>query len=410
LDFCENEPRGTFPPSERPRESCIAPGGARQPRRAARRAASLVAVAFLVACAGLLSLAGGRLLGATAGESSSPFIDRLGSGLGGTGTALSGSGWRTAVARVDRGVVDISSSFAFAHAEGAATGMVISPDGLVLTNNHVIDGATSLTATVVTTGQTFAATVVGYDRHRDIALIRLNGASGLSTVPLGHSSTLVPGARVAAVGNARGVGGLPKVAPGRITALGRTIVAGDAGGANSERLTGMIQTSAQIIGGDSGGPLIDSSGRVVGMNAASSAGPGVSRQPVTGFAIPIDTAMQAARLIAAGRQAVGVHLGQTAFLGVALLPGASTGPVTPAGPSGTGAVVDRLLSGYPAQGAGLVQGDVIVSLDGRPVTSAAGLTDLLGTYHPGDLVRLAWTDSSGRFRTALVKLAAGPPS
>ena len=366
-------------------------------RGTSRRAAALAAVGLAAAALAVGLVSGGRLIGARAGEPPAYFGRAVGSVAAPAITRASG------IATVDRGLVDIASSFRLAGARGAATGMVIDARGLVLTNNHVIDGASAITATSVSSGKTYTATVLGYDRHRDVAVLQLRGASGLPVVPLGSSSALAVGARVAAVGNAHGSGGTPKVARGVVTGLDSAIVAGDAGGAHLERLTGMIRTDAGIVPGDSGGPLVNASGLVVGMSTASSAGTGPPQRAVTGFAIPIDTAMSVARAIVAGRGGGGVHVGPTAFLGVAVVP-------HPARAGAGGAVIGAVIPGYPAAGAGLARGDVIVSVGGRRVASAAVLADVLDRYRPGDVVLVAWRDVSGRAHSVTVTLASGPPA
>jgi S1-C subfamily serine protease len=313
-------------------------------------------------------------------------------------------------ARVDPGLVDINVYFMGGGGRGAATGMVLTPTGEVLTNNHVVQGATRITARDVGNGRTYSATVVGYDRAHDVAVLQLRGASGLQTVPLGASTPSV-GARVTALGNAGGVGGTPTVAQGRIVGLDRTIVASDMGGGNAEQLRGLIVTNAPIRPGDSGGPLVNDFGQVIGMDAAASGGQaaqGGSR--ARGFAIPMDEALSITRQIEAGAGSSTVHVGGTGFLGVQIVPAAQLGPGFGVGRGGRprGAVVGGVLPGYPAQQAGLAQGDVITSVDGHVVTSPSVLSGLLSVHHPGDAVRLGWVDPSGQTHAATVRLASGP--
>ena len=201
--------------------------------------------------------------------------------------------------------------------------MVLTPSGVVLTNNHVIQGATRIAATDIGNGRTYSATVVGYDRSGDVAVIQLHGASGLRTVPLGESSTVSVSDRVLALGNAGGGGGMPRVAQGQVTALKRTITATDIGGGNAERLGGLIETDAPVLPGDSGGPMVNSGGQVIGMDAAASAANTsytAERANVQGFAIPIDSALAIARQIEAGTSSATVHVGPTGFLGVEVVP------------------------------------------------------------------------------------------
>jgi S1-C subfamily serine protease len=318
-------------------------------------------------------------------------------------------------ARVDPGLVNINVTDGGAGVQGAATGMVLTPSGVVLTNNHVVQGATRITASDVGNGRTYAASVVGYDRSGDVAVIQLQGASGLETVPLGDSSTVTPAARVTALGNAGGGGGTPRVAVGAVTALQQTITASDIGGGNAEQLGGLIQTNAAVLPGDSGGPLVNDAGQVVGMDAAASSANAsfISQSSAAqGFAIPIDAALAIARQIEAGVGSATVHVGPTGFLGVEVVPSPQSGDgyAYSAGSPPQGALLGGVLSGYPAAQIGLAQGDLITSVDGQAVSSATGLTDLLSAHHPGDSVRLQWTDSTGQTHAATVKLASGPPA
>ena len=317
----------------------------------------------------------------------------------------------TITANVDPGLVNIRVGNRSTGLGGEATGMVLTPSGVVLTNNHVVQGATRIIATDIGNGKTYSATVVGYDRSEDVAVIQLQGAQGLQTVPLGDSSTVSVSAKVLALGNAGGGGGTPRVARGSVTALHRSIVASDLGGGNAERLRGLIQTDARVLPGDSGGPLVNDGGQVIGMDAAASAAATsyASQRPVQGFAIPIDTALAIAKQIEAGTSSATVHVGPTGFLGVEVVPwqqvaGASANP----GAQPQGAFIGGALPGYPAARLGLKRGDVITSVDGQPVTSASTLTDLLSAHHPGDSVQLQWTDAAGQAHAGTVKLASGP--
>jgi S1-C subfamily serine protease len=177
------------------------------------------------------------------------------------------SGEQGIAAKVKPGLVIINTALQYNSEAAAGTGMVINADGLVLTNNHVIEGSTKITATVASTGQTYTAMVVGYDKTGDVALIQLQHASGLTTVPVGNSSSVTAGQAVVALGNAEGQGAITATA-GHITALNQTITASNEGGSTaSETLHGMIQTNADIVPGDSGGPLASSAG-VIGIDTA----------------------------------------------------------------------------------------------------------------------------------------------
>ncbi len=321
-------------------------------------------------------------------------------------TSTAPLGAAAVAAKVDPGLVDINVIDGAQGAEGAATGMVLTSSGVVLTNNHVIRGATHISVRDIGNGKIYAASVLGYDRTHDVALIQLRAAAGLRTVALGDSSAVKRGAAVTALGNAGGLGGPPQVARGVITALSQTITASDAGGGNAQRLHGLIETNAAIRPGDSGGPLVNAFGQVVGMNAAASTAFS-RRASVQGYAIPVAAALSIARQIAQGTTSAAVHIGATGFLGVEVVPPAqaSAGGL---GVSHAGATVAGVLTGYPAARAGLAAGDVITAVDGRTVASAAALTGLLSAHHPGDTVRLHWLDSAGHGHDVTVTLANGP--
>jgi S1-C subfamily serine protease len=304
---------------------------------------------------------------------------------------------------VDPAVVDVDTVLGYQSARAAGTGIVIKSSGIVLTNNHVVSGATSITVTEVTDGRTFTATVVGYDRSDDIAVLQLAGASGLPTATLANSSTVGVGDAVLAIGNAGGAGGTPATAPGRVTALDQSITASDEGSGASEQLTGLIQVAADIQAGDSGGPLVNSDAQVIGIDTAATAGFRYRASGGQGYAIPINAAVTIANQILDNQASAKVHLGETAFLGVNV---ASTGGAN--GSGGSGAGVTRVVSGSPAENAGLSAGDMIVSVDGQPVDSATTLTTLLDAHHPGDRVNIGWTDRSGQSQSVAVALASGP--
>jgi len=286
------------------------------------------------------------------------------------------------------GVVDISTVLGMQGSRAAGTGMVLTSSGEILTNNHVIAGATKISVTVVTTGTTYPASVVGYSVTKDIAVLQLDGASGLSPVVVSGAPATV-GAAVVGVGNAGGTGGTPSAAAGTVTAVEQTITAQDDSG-GSEQLTGLIETDAAIRAGDSGGPLFDSHDQVVGIDTAASAG-GTTK----GFAIPIENALAVATEIEAGQASASVHLGGTAFLGVQV-------------EQRFGAEVAGVVAGSPAADAGLAAGDVITSVGGHALTSAASLSTLLSPFSQGDHVVVGWTDVNGRDRHATVTLASGP--
>ncbi len=312
---------------------------------------------------------------------------------------------------VEPGLVDINVSLSYQQESAAGTGQVLTSSGEVLTNNHVIDGATSISAVDVGNGRTYTASVVGYDRTGDLAVIQLHGASGLSTVSTGDSSKVAVGDPVVAIGNAGGMGGTPSVATGTVTTLNQAITASDDNGANSEQLTGLIEVNANVQPGDSGGPLVNSAGKVVGIDTAAAQSNTFSSSGGNGYAIPINQALTIARQIMAGKSSSTVHVGPTAFLGVEVTSSSDLGGLGGFGQSGSsvaGASVAWVASGSPASSAGLSQGDVITSLAGQTVSSPSSLSTIIAGHSPGDSVQMVWVDAAGQQHSARVTLASGP--
>src|SRR6266700_3590182 len=305
---------------------------------------------------------------------------------------------------VSPGLADVVTTLGYQHAEAAGTGLVLTPSGEVLTNNHVIEGATSIRVTDVGNGRTYPATVLGYDRSHDIAVLKLRGASGLRTVRTGNSALARVGQKVIGLGNAGGRGGTPSVVTGRIVRLS----ASDAAAGTSERLTGLIGHNAPIKPCDSGGPLVDKAARVIGVNTAASAGHGgfQFRGATQAFAIPINRALSIARQIESRTASSTVHIGATGFLGVAVE--SATQAAAGGVPSGRGVVVAGVFGGSPAHVAGLAAGDVIIGADGRRVRSPLALQSVLERQHPGDTVGITWVDRVGQRHQATVTLIKGP--
>ncbi len=309
---------------------------------------------------------------------------------------------RAAVAAVSPGLVDIDTTIGYGSGKGAGTGVVLTSDGIVLTNHHVVAGATRISVRDVGNGKTYGATVLGYDTSHDIAVLRLTGASGLVTAPLGESSTVAVGDAVVAVGNAGGVGGTPSAVAGKVTALDQAITVQDPVDGSSRRLTGLIQSDAAVEPGDSGGALIDADGRVVGIVTAGSFSSVQQPTATQGFAVPMATARTVADQILAGRSSGTVHIGGSAFLGLQV---ASVGrSVAVDG----GVLVAGVVPGTGAERAGITTGDVITAVDGDSVTTADELHTLLDAHHPGDKVTVSWTDPTGATHSAKVTLADGP--
>src|SRR5262245_8915173 len=191
-------------------------------------------------------------------------------GRSGQGGGSSESVSDSVTSKVNPGLVDFNTVLGLEGGEAAGTGMVVTSSGEVITNNHVIAGATKITATDVGNGNTYNARVVGYDYSHDIAVLQLEGASGLRTVSFGDPSTLKVGQSIATIGNAGGTGGTPSATGGQVVALDQSITAGDELGGGHERLEGLIELAGNLQPGDSGGPLVNSAGEVVGMDTAAS--------------------------------------------------------------------------------------------------------------------------------------------
>ena len=341
------------------------------------------------------------------------LIGHLNSTATGTVTATSKTILSTSeiAARVDPGLVDVVSTDGYQGAAAAGTGIVLTSNGEILTNNHVIEGATAIKVTDVGNGRTYTATVVGYDASHDVAVLQLQGASGLTVASLGDSGSVRVGDNVVALGNAGGKGGTPSVAAGTVTALGQSITASDSGSGVSEQLTGLIETNAGIQPGDSGGSLVNAYGQVIGMDTAASSTYQFQSQSSSGeqaYAIPINEAVSIAKQIEAGTTSADVHIGATAFLGVSIQPASSGFGGSGFGSGTSGVTIAGALSGSPAASAGLTAGDQITSLGGQQVASAEDVAHVLVSYHPGDHISVTWLDQSGQSHTETLTLTTGP--
>ncbi|MDT8911832.1 S1C family serine protease [Amycolatopsis sp. PS_44_ISF1] len=303
-------------------------------------------------------------------------------------------------AKVGPSLVNIEVKLGLDGGGAAGTGIVLSADGLVLTNNHVVEGAVEVRAVDAGRGRPYPAAVLGYDRSHDIAVLKLDGASGMTPAQLGDSAKVLVGAGVVGLGNAGGLGGKPVVSPGRVTALGQSITASDETTGATETLTGLIQVDADIRSGDSGGSLADSQGRVIGVDTASGAGYQFDegQRPHEGYAIPINQAAAIAAEIVAGRASSTVHIGPSAFLGLTVVDGGN----------GSGALIKSLVAGGPAAKIGLKPDLLVVAIDGQPVGSATALITIMDTHHPGDQLKVTVAGGGGRQATATVVPDRGP--
>jgi S1-C subfamily serine protease len=304
--------------------------------------------------------------------------------------------------------IDATSGPSSLAGEEQGTGMIITSGGEVITNNHVIAGSTSITVTLWGATKPMAATLVDTDPVNDVALLQITGASNLPTVSYGNSDDVQVGDGVVAIGNALGLSaGSPTVTQGIISATGRTVQAADASGTVTETLTNMFQTDAAINPGNSGGPLVDSSGKVIGMNTAV-ASAGATQAQNIGFAIPSNKISQLLPKLRAKSISNATQNG-SGYLGVFIE------TLTPELRSAynfvptQGAVVTEVTSGSPADVAGVKQGDVIVSIDGRPVTSADQLSTTIQADTPGTTITIGLYRGSTQ-KTVTVTLGTSPPS
>jgi S1-C subfamily serine protease len=423
----------------------------------------------------LIGLSATAAVAVAVGAGSALAIQHGATGGGGaTATSTTALSSAQIASKTDPALVDVTSTLGYQQATAKGTGIVMSSNGLILTNNHVINGATSVTVTDIGNGKTYTATVVGYDESHDIAVLRASGASGLTVANFGNSSAVSVGNAVVALGNAEGLDGTPSVAPGTVVALNQSITASDEGSGTSEQLSGLIQSNAGIQPGDSGGPLVNDHGQIIGVDTAAStgftfngaggggstgggsaggggfgnsggggstggggfgssgggfgnsgggsggtgsggtgsggtgsggtgsggtgsAGTGSTTQ---GYTIPASQALSVAKQIEAGTESGSVHIGATAFLGVAINPSQ--------GGFGQGVQIEGVTAGTAAANAGLAAGDVITSVAGHTVGTSTSIEQVLTSYHPGDKVSIAWTDTAGQSHTATVTLGTGP--
>ena len=323
------------------------------------------------------------------------------------GTSTSPSSTTDAIAaKVSPAIVDINT--VLGNGAAAGTGMLISSTGEILTNNHVVNGSTSITVTVQGRSQKYSAHVVGVDISQDIAVIQIDGSvSGLPTVKFADSSSLQVGETVVALGNALGRGGAPNVTSGQITALDQTITA-SSGGSSSETLNGMIQSDAVIYEGDSGGALVNTSGQVVGMITAGQAQGFRSSASDVGFAIAANTAVGVVNRIRAHEEAADLTYGQVGFLGVSVQTLDAFSAQQLGLSVSSGALVTSVQPGSGAEAAGIARNSVITKVGGASVTSSDTLGTAIRSHRPGDGVSVTWVNQGGT-HTATVTLAGVNP-
>ena len=302
-----------------------------------------------------------------------------------------------------KGVVLIDTVLPYENAKAAGTGMVLTATGQVLTNYHVVEGASKIKVTVAETGTTYQATVVGSDQTADVALLQLKGASSLNTIKIDNDKTSV-GDKVTAVGNAGGTGTLT-AARGKIVSLKASITTAAEGPVASGTLRAMIETTADVVSGDSGGPLYDADGEVVGIDTAASSG-----REINGYAVPIQRALGIVQQIRSGKESATVRVGPAPFLGVEMSDASSSefGYPGAALDEASGATVEGIVRGTAAAQAGLEAGDQITALGGHAITTAEDVASLVADHDPGDRIKIVWIDQAGSQHSATATLGASP--
>ena len=283
--------------------------------------------------------------------------------------------------------------------------MVLTTGGEILTNNHVVEGASRISVSIPGEG-TAVAKVVGVDPSDDVALLQISGMNGLDPVSIGDSSSVAVGDQVTAIGNAYGKGGTPTVVHGSVTAVHRTIRAGDPGSSsNSEQLNDVIQISANVVPGDSGGALLDANGNVIGIITAGPSQGGTS----IGYAIPIGSAIDIVNEIRAGHGSSTILIGDRGFLGVSVTKPLDAQTAAQLGLSDTsGVLVTGVQQGSPAAKVGITAPAVIRSIDGTQINSEEDLGAALHVKTPGQTVDITWVDGLGSHSGTATLIGGGP--
>jgi S1-C subfamily serine protease len=298
---------------------------------------------------------------------------------------------KAVTAAQSRGVVLVEAETSGGTAYG--TGMVLTADGKVLTNYHVVAGTTKVAVTLAATGDTYVATVLGFDQTRDVALLQLKNASGLDTVTLDKDSVAV-GDAVAAVGNANGGMKLVK-ATGSVTGTDQPLtVSSDSPWGNSEDLQGLVATNAGAVPGDSGGPMFDAQNEVLGMTTAG------STKEHASYAIPIAAAIAVVDQIETGQDAGTVRVGPAGYLGVRVADSSYTGV--------GGATVESVVSGGPAEKAGITAGSRLTRIGDVTINNQTNVANVIRAIEPGQQVTIWWITAKKNTKHATVTAGASP--
>jgi S1-C subfamily serine protease len=374
-------------------------GDGSRPRRAVRQAAVLTVAAVVISAAAsgtvvhLVDDHSGK--GSTAAAASTPAAASASADTSSSSTTSSlppaaqvAADVKTALARIEPSVVLINDTitssasgrgglggFGGFQESGAGTGIIITSDGEIVTNAHVVTGATAITVTLPS-GGTHPATIVGINTTEDLAVIKISGVSNLKPATFANSDTAEVGDSVLAIGNALGYGGAPTVTEGILSAKGRSLTGTD------DNLSGLLQTDAAINPGNSGGPLVDSTGQVIGIDVAVASGTTTEPAQNIGFAIASNTVVNALPALKAG-QGASSQGGQTTqpgtFLGVSVAD--ATG----------GALVQAVEPGSPADTAGIQAGDLITSINGKAIADGTALQQAIRAQKAGTTVTVGIT-------------------
>jgi S1-C subfamily serine protease len=313
-------------------------------------------------------------------------------------------------ARITPSLVDVETEIGNLGIGGAGSGIVLSASGEILTNNHVINQATTVEVVTKANQRRYSARVVGYDRNHDVAMLQIQDPGKLVPAAIGDSTAVRIGEPILGIGNAGGAGGKPIRAPGKVNNVGRSISTSDELTGSTEQLKGLIEILADIRPGDSGGPLVNEAGQVIGVNTAASVNYKTSVPNGTGYAIPINDAMEIVQVIRGGRSTDEVHVGPTGIIGIAVA-GPALGPDGYISPGAKpGATITAVGLDSPGEAAGLQRGDTIVGVDGTPIDSPTRLTAITGRHRPGDRMNLDWVTQAGQRRSGAVVLGDGPPA
>jgi S1-C subfamily serine protease len=311
-----------------------------------------------------------------------PYGQAYGQGSSSTDTTGTASGSQLT------GLVRIVSTNAYTGSEGVGTGLVLTSDGEVVTNHHVVEGATSIKVTVMSTGTTYTSHLVGTDATDDIAVLDLDDASGLSTVSTDTDPASV-GDAVTAVGDGNGTADHLSSATGTVIATDQPVTTQSEGTSSGESLQGMIAISSDVVPGYSGGATYDADGDVIGMTTAATS----NTQDPDGYAIPIARVLAVAEDLTNAVRNADYDYARPAFLGIGLA---------------SGTTVQGVYDGTPASDAGIDAGDSITSVGGVDTTTAIQLQAAIAQHSPGDDVKVTWTDTTGGTHSATVTLAKGP--